>query len=234
MLSARRRYGLNDKILIAFEVWNAHVFSEIGSSKRYTMKALLDRSPPAAAQHDSCSYPSCYSAKVDAHVKRTVAAKPKLVQITTAYGKPPEGSAVVPRNQYVEIRQEKAQGQIPAGRAGVQNVRADAALKERQEKQRREEAQAQATGLRVLKAIGNAVPVPLMKRDLLFVVWRLSAMLDERKLAVLIRQHGMGKPMPRKSIGATFSAHPTASAAHSGRRSNSSLPKRTDTISSFS
>jgi hypothetical protein len=44
---------------------------------------------------------------VDAHVKRTVAAKPKLVQITTAYGKPAEGSAVVPRNQYVEIRQEK-------------------------------------------------------------------------------------------------------------------------------
>ena len=33
-----------------------------------------------------------------------------------------------------------------------------------------------------------------MKRDLLFVVSRLSAMLDERKVAVLIRQHGMGKP----------------------------------------
>ena len=27
-------------------------------------------------------------------MKRTVAAKPKLVQITTAYGKPAEGSAV--------------------------------------------------------------------------------------------------------------------------------------------
>ncbi|HUZ97239.1 MAG TPA: ParB/RepB/Spo0J family partition protein, partial [Edaphobacter sp.] len=53
-----------------------------------------------AAQHDSCSDPACYAAKVDAHVKRTVAAKPKLVQITTAYGKPAEGSAVVPRNQY--------------------------------------------------------------------------------------------------------------------------------------
>jgi ParB family chromosome partitioning protein len=33
-----------------------------------------------------------------------------------------------------------------------------------------------------------------MKRDLLFVVSRLTAMLDERRLAVLIRQHGMGKP----------------------------------------
>jgi len=70
----------------------------------------------------------------------------------------------------------------------------DAAMKAAQEKQRREEAQAQATGQRVLKAIGDAIPVRLMKRDLLFVVTRLSAMLDERKLAVLIRQHGMGKP----------------------------------------
>jgi ParB family transcriptional regulator, chromosome partitioning protein len=67
-------------------------------------------------------------------------------------------------------------------------------MKAAQEKQRREEAQAQTTGLRVLKAIGDAVPVRLMKRDLLFVVSRLSAMLDERKIAVLIRQHCMSKP----------------------------------------
>jgi ParB family transcriptional regulator, chromosome partitioning protein len=33
-----------------------------------------------AAKHDSCSDPACYAAKVDAHVKRTVAAKPRLVQ----------------------------------------------------------------------------------------------------------------------------------------------------------
>ena len=42
-------------------------------------------------------------------------------------------------------------------------------MKAAQEKQRREEAHAQATGLRVLKAIGEAVPVRLMKRDLLFL-----------------------------------------------------------------
>ena len=34
----------------------------------------------------------------------------------------------------------------------------------------------------------------LMKRDLLFVAERLTAMLDERRLSVLIRQHGIGKP----------------------------------------
>ncbi|MGA2051661.1 MAG: ParB/RepB/Spo0J family partition protein [Terracidiphilus sp.] len=181
---------------------------------------------------DACSDPACWSAKLDAHVKRTVAAKPKLVQITTAYGKPAEGSPVVPRNQYVEIRQEKPKnkyqqdapefktckytaeaiiadgthkGEIrkvcanpdcPVHHPKKQQRRndADAAMKLAQEKQRREEATAQATGLRALKAIGDAVPVRLMKRDLLFVVSQLSAMLDERKLAVLIRQHGIGKP----------------------------------------
>ena len=183
-----------------------------------------------AAQHDSD--PACYAAKVDAHVKQTVAAKPKLVQITTAYGKPAEGSPVVPRNQYVEIRQEKPKNKYqqdapefktckfvteaivadgtdkgefrkvcanpdcpvhhPKKQQRLANT--DAAMKAAQEKQRREEALAQATGLRVLKAIGDAIPVRLMKRDLLFVVSRLSAMLDERKVAVLIRQHGIGKP----------------------------------------
>lgn len=75
-----------------------------------------------------------------------------------------------------------------------QRERADASFKAQQEKQRREVALAQATGLRVMKAIGDAVPVRLMKRDLLFLAERLAAMLDERKLAVLIRLHGIGKP----------------------------------------
>jgi ParB family transcriptional regulator, chromosome partitioning protein len=184
-------------------------------------------------QHDSCSDPKCYAAKVDAHVQKTLAAKPKLVQISTAFGVAKEGSAAIPRNNYVAIREDKPQkGQhdwpeykmckyaaeaiITEGsekgemrrvcvnpdcpihhakkrQKPSQPNRADAKFHAEQEKRRREEALAQATGLRVLKAIGDAVPVRLMKRDLLFVVSRLAAMLDERKVAVLIRQHGMGK-----------------------------------------
>ena len=187
-----------------------------------------------AAQHDSCSDPACYAAKVDAHVKRTVAAKPKLVQITTAYGKPAEGSAVVPRNQYVEIRQEKPknkyqqdapeyktckytteaivadgtrEGRTPQGvrqsrLPGASPQEAAAAGRSRcrdegraGEAAPRGSASPKTTGLRVSKAIGDAVPVRLMKRDLLFVVPNgCPAMLDERRLAVLIRQHGIGKP----------------------------------------
>jgi ParB family transcriptional regulator, chromosome partitioning protein len=217
-----------------FSKENATLVSEAGSCldcpKRTGHNTLLFEG--IGAQHDSCTDPPCYAAKVDAHVKQTVAAKPKLIQVSTAYGKPAEGSPVVPRNQYVEIRQEKpknkyqqeapeyktckfvteaivsegtdkgelrkvcANPDCPVHHPKKQRrqVQADASMKAEEEKRRREEAQAQATGLRVLKAIGEAVPVRLMKRDLLFVVTRLTAMLDERRIAVLIRQHGMGKP----------------------------------------
>jgi ParB family chromosome partitioning protein len=180
---------------------------------------------------DRCSDPQCYGAKVEAHIKLTIAAKPKLVQISTAYGQPKEGSAAIPRNKYVPLRDgkpEKHQRDWPEYKTcrhiteaivtegtekgetckvcanpecpvhhpkrQQQRNRADAGFKAEQEKRRREEALAQAAGLLVLKAIGDAVPVRLMKRDLLFLAQRLTTMLDERRLAVLIRQHGMGKP----------------------------------------
>jgi len=51
------------------------------------------------AVHDGCTSPDCYQRKVDAFVAKTIAAKPKLVQITRAYGKPEENSPAIPRNQ---------------------------------------------------------------------------------------------------------------------------------------
>jgi len=197
------------------------------------------------AHADQCSDPKCYAAKVDAHVRQTVAAKPKLIQISTAYGTPKEGSAAVPRNKYVEIRNEKptnqkqsdwpeyktckftteaivtegsekgelrrvcANPECPVHHAKKQrsSIAAEAGVKAEQEKRRREEALAQATGLRVLSAIVEAVPVRLMKRDLLFVVERLTGMLDERRLDIVLRQHGIGKAKgpadtPRKLLAA--------------------------------
>jgi hypothetical protein len=121
-------------------------------------------------------------------------AKPKLVQITRAYGKPQENSPAIPRNHYVEIRAEKPtspkqaewpeyktckftteaivtegsdKGEIrricsnadcPIHHPKKEKTPAnDGAFKAAQEKQRREETIAQATGLRVLSAIGEAV-----------------------------------------------------------------------------
>jgi ParB family chromosome partitioning protein len=147
------------------------------------------------------------------------------VQITTAYGKPAEGSSVVPRNQYVEIRQEKPKNKyqqeapeyktckfvteaIVADRSEKGELRKvcanrdcpvhhpkkqqrrvdpDAATKAALEKERHEEAIAYTTGIRVLAAIADAVPVRLMKRDLLFVVERLAELVEERRLEVVAR-----------------------------------------------
>jgi ParB family chromosome partitioning protein len=188
---------------------------------------------------DQCSDPKCYAAKVDAHVRQTVAAKPKLVQISTAYGTPKDGSAVVPRNKYVEIRNDKPTNQkqrdwpeyktckftteaiVTEGseKGELRRVCAnpecpvhhpkkttrtaainDAAVKAEQEKRRREETLAQATGLRVLNAIVEAVPVRLMKRDLLFIVERLAGMLDERRLSIVLKQQGIAKAKESESL----------------------------------
>ena len=178
---------------------------------------------------DQCSDPKCWAMKVDAHVKQIIAAKPKLVQISTAYGAAKSDSPVVPRNKYVEIRTDKPANQkqrdwpeyktckftteaivtegsekgekkrvcanpdCPIHHARKQRPANDAAFKAEQEKRRREEAIAQTTGLRVLKAIGDAVPIRLMKRDLLFTAERLAAALDERRIAILLRLHSVGK-----------------------------------------
>ena len=190
----------------------------------------------ADVQQDACTDPACYQTKVDAHVAKTIAAKPKLVQITTAYGQPAEGSAALPRNKYIEIKQEKPQnikqrdwpeyktckstteaiitegtekGELrkicadpncPVHHPKKQKPTADANGKAEQEKQRREEALAQATCLRVLNAIIAAVPVRLMKRDLLFLVERVTTMLDERRLEVVARNRGIKKAKDSDSI----------------------------------
>jgi hypothetical protein len=44
-----------------------------------------------------------YQSKVEAHVNKTLAAKPQLVRISTAYGQQKEDSTTLPRNKYTEI-----------------------------------------------------------------------------------------------------------------------------------
>ena len=56
--------------------------------------------------------PKCYAAKIDAHVRQIVAAKPKQVQMGTAYSEPAGGCPVIPRNMYVEIRHDKPKSKI--------------------------------------------------------------------------------------------------------------------------
>jgi ParB family chromosome partitioning protein len=193
---------------------------------------------------DQCVDPKCYQAKIAAHVAKTVAAKPELVQISTAYGGQKEGSSVLPRNKYTAIRDDKPKSNDEAKRpefkvckfttdaivtegsdiGTVHKVCANLAcpvhhpkkvngasandeqFKAEQEKRRREEAIANTTSLRVLSAISAAVPVRLMKRDLLFLAERMVNLLDENRAAILARQHGIKKTKENESIGKLFAA----------------------------
>jgi len=194
-------------------------------------------------QGDRCTDPGCYQAKVSAHLAKTIAAKPELVQISTAYGAQKEGSPVLPRNKYTAIRDDKPKSKDDAKRpefkvckfaadaiiaegsdvGTVHKVcanpscavhhpkqpasRKDEKWKAEQEKQRKEQAIANATGLRVLTAVSAAIPVRLTKRDLLFVVEKLTSLMDENRLAMLARQHGIRQKREDGGIGKTLTAY---------------------------
>ncbi|MDE1162378.1 MAG: ParB/RepB/Spo0J family partition protein [Acidobacteriaceae bacterium] len=193
---------------------------------------------------DSCTDPTCYQSKVAAHVAKTIAAKPDLVQISTAYGQQKEGSTTLPRNKYTEIRAEKPSSKDEAKRPEFKvckftteaivtdgsevgtlrkvctnptcpvhhppqrksNRRDEEKWKAEQEKQRKEQAIANATGLRVLTAIGSAVPVRLLKRDLLFVIERLASVMDESRIEMLTRQHGIRQQRDDGGVKKTLTA----------------------------
>ncbi len=86
-----------------FDKRDAQLVSTAGSCadcpKRTGHNKLLF-SDDLGKQGDRCVDPKCYQTKVAAHVAKTVAAKPNLVQISTAYGTQKEGSPVLPRNKY--------------------------------------------------------------------------------------------------------------------------------------
>jgi ParB family chromosome partitioning protein len=63
---------------------------------------------------------------------------------------------------------------------------------------------ANTTGIRVLAAIAAAVPMRLMKRDLLFAVERLAGLVDERPLEIVVRQRGIKREKDSDSIGKLF------------------------------
>jgi ParB family chromosome partitioning protein len=176
---------------------------------------------------DACTDPNCYAAKLDAHVKAKVAAKPDIVQISTAYKQPAEGEKAIPRNKYVEIREEKPdtpekakwpefktckytaeaivsdgidKGELrkvcteptcPVHHPKRQSAKADASFKAEQDKRRKDEALANATGIRVLQSIVAAVPVRLLKRDLLFIAEQLLPLLDDKRLEIVARSRSI-------------------------------------------
>jgi ParB family chromosome partitioning protein len=191
----------------------------------------------ADVREDACTDPTCYAAKLEAHVQKQVAVKPGLVQISTAYGQQAEGTKLIPRSKYVEIRPDKpdtpekakwpefrtckhtteaivAEGNdkgelrkvcteptCPVHHPKKQTSKADASFKAEQEKRRKEEALANVMGMRALQSIVAAVPVRLMKRDLLFVAEQLLPLLDQKRLEIVGRNQGIrakdGEPIAK-------------------------------------
>jgi ParB family chromosome partitioning protein len=54
---------------------------------------------------------------MNAHIPKSIQAKPELVQISTAYGQQKEGSAVLPRNKYIVIRDDRPRSKEEAKRS---------------------------------------------------------------------------------------------------------------------
>jgi ParB family chromosome partitioning protein len=88
-----------------------------------------------------------------------------------------------------------------------QHIADNSKAKAEQEKQRKEAAIANTTRIRILAAITAAVPVRLMKRDLLFVAERLASLLDENRLAIVAKQYGIRKAKDSDSLGKLFAAY---------------------------
>jgi ParB family transcriptional regulator, chromosome partitioning protein len=82
----------------------------------------------------------------------------------------------------------------------------DEKWKAEQDKQRKEQAIADTTGLRVLAAVSAAVPVRLLKRDLLFVIEKLVSVMDDSRVEMLARQHGIRQKRDDGGIGKTLTA----------------------------
>jgi ParB family chromosome partitioning protein len=188
----------------------------------------------ADVREDACTDPTCYAAKLEAHVQKQIAAKPELVQISTVYGQQQEGSKIVTRSKYVEIRPDKPdtpekakwpeyktcrftieaivsdgidKGELrrvctepdcPVHHPKKQPTKANASIKAEQDKRRREEALANATGMRVLQTIVAAVPVRLMKRDFLFIAEQMFPLLDDKRQEMVARSRGI-KPKDGES-----------------------------------
>jgi ParB family chromosome partitioning protein len=71
-------------------------------SKRTGFNTLLF----SDVRKDSCTDPVCFRAKLDAHVTQTLEAKPKLVQISSAWSS--REGAPLGRNRYVELEVKRA------------------------------------------------------------------------------------------------------------------------------
>jgi ParB family chromosome partitioning protein len=93
--------------LAPFDKRDAQLVPSAGSCVNCPKRTGHDKLLFTEWREDACTDPTCYAAKVEAHIAKTVASKPELIQISRGYSRREEGSTVLPRNRYTEIRTEK-------------------------------------------------------------------------------------------------------------------------------
>jgi ParB family transcriptional regulator, chromosome partitioning protein len=106
-----------------------------------------------------------------------------------------------PVSEVGSIHKVCANASCPVHHPKQQTSRNDEKEKAEQEKQRKEQAIANTAGLRVLAAVSAAVPVRLSKRDPLFVIEKLVSLMEEHRLEMLARQHGIRQKRDDGGIG---------------------------------
>jgi ParB family chromosome partitioning protein len=90
-----------------------------------------------------------------------------------------------------EMRKVCTQADCSIHHPKKQSTKGDNSFKAEQDKSRREQALANATGMRVLETIVAAVPVRLMKRDLFFIAEQMLSLLDDKRVEMVARNRGI-------------------------------------------
>jgi len=91
---------------VPFDKSDATLVPEAGSCAECPKRTGFNTLLFGTAVHDACTDGACYNNKLAKHVERQIAEKPKLVQITTAYGTR-RGSPVLDRNRYMALNLAK-------------------------------------------------------------------------------------------------------------------------------
>src|SRR6185312_12308286 len=84
-----------------FDKQDDALLPKAGSCTNCPKRTGLNKLLFADVRNDSCTDPQCFRAKIDAHVKKTIETRPKLVQISSAWSS--RDGALLGRNRYVEL-----------------------------------------------------------------------------------------------------------------------------------
>jgi len=89
-----------------FDKQNETLVPDAGSCSNCPKRTGFNKLLFADVRKDSCTDPQCFRAKIDAHVAKTLEAKPTLVQISSAWNT--REGAPLGRNRYLELQVKKA------------------------------------------------------------------------------------------------------------------------------